>query len=96
MVFNFHDIPCCFKKIDPASFLKLQKLSSVLKYLLLSEMEDIQIIKDNCKEMLHLKLRLRFLEIMDQFIKLFTFQETGLFCTMRQAELGQGLFNRTQ
>lgn len=89
MVFNFHDIPSRFKKINPASFLELQRLAGVFQYLLLSEMEDIQIIKNNCKAVLHLKLR--FLEIINQFIKLLTFQETGLLCKMRQPELGKGL-----
>lgn len=46
----------------------------------------IQIIKENCKEILCLKLKLRFLEIiskMNQFI--FYLSGTGLLCEMRQA-----------
>lgn len=41
-------------------------------------MRNVQIIKANCKEMLHLKSRLRFLEIIskiNQFLNLLTFQE---------------------
>lgn len=51
-------------------------------------MEDVQIIKEKCKEMLHLKLRLRFLEIisnMSSMHKSPCLSGIGLLSKMRQA-----------
>lgn len=80
MVFMFHDTFFCFKTILQI-FLSYR---GSLEYLSINCCPEI--IKENCKEILCLKLKLRFLEIiskMNQFI--FYLSGTGLLCEMRQA-----------
>lgn len=85
MVFVFHDTFFRFKKILQIFW----SYRGSLEYLRINccpEMGVIQIIKENYKEILCFKLKLRFLEIisqMNQFI--FYLSGTGILCEMRQA-----------